>query len=148
MAAASRAVSTSGSMASALVDEPARSSGTEGEAGGWSPGSGVGGHCCSWARGALAGRRRSALPSVAGVGPYLDPEPRCDVFLLVGGVIAQLVASETKEERTPGSAGELRVIEELAEPAVFNGQDREHAAVVPGDGTWVGAVTGKMRVRT
>src|SRR5829696_3150380 len=106
MAAASRAVSTSGRVASALVEEPAESSGTEGEVGGWSPGSGVGRHCCSWARGAVAGRGRSARLSAAGVGPYLDPAPRCDVFRLVGGVIAQLVASETKgEERAAGSAG-------------------------------------------
>jgi hypothetical protein len=57
-------------------------------------------------------------------------------------------ASKTKEERTPGSAGELRVIEELAEPAVFSGQDHERAAVVLGDGTWPGVVIGEVRVRT
>src|SRR5829696_6772199 len=106
MAAASRAVSTSGRVARALVEEPARSSGAVGEGSGWawerSPGSGVGGHWCSWAGGAVAGRGRSAGPSAAvaaGVGPYLDPAPRCGVFSLVGGLIARLLASQAKGDR-------------------------------------------------
>src|SRR5829696_10318139 len=100
MVAASRTVSTSGSVATALA-EPARSSGAVGEGGGWvwgrSPGWGVGGHGCSWARGAVAGGGRSAPPSAAGgVGPYRDPARRCGVSSQVGGLIVQLVASETK----------------------------------------------------
>jgi hypothetical protein len=96
----------------------------------------VGRHCCSWARGAVTGRGRSALPSAAGVGPYLDPTPRCDVFLLVGGVIAQLVASKTKGRSGRQVLPVVAVVEVLADPAVFGGQDRERAAVVLGDGAW------------
>jgi hypothetical protein len=91
-----------------------------GEDVGWlfdrSPGSGVGGHGCSWARGAVTGGGRSALPSgVAGVGPYLDPAPRWGVSSKVGGLIVQLVAFETNgEERVAGSQPVgSRVVEEL-----------------------------------
>jgi hypothetical protein len=67
-----------------------------GEEGGWLferwPGFGVDGHGCSRARGAVAGGGRSALPPAAGVGPYLDPAPRCGMFSLVGGLIARLLA--------------------------------------------------------
>src|SRR5829696_9834306 len=89
MAAASRAVSTSGSVAIALVDGPARSIGAIGEDVGWLlerwPGFAVGGHGCSRARGAVVGGGRSTLPSAAGVGPYLDPAPRCGVSSQVEG---------------------------------------------------------------
>src|SRR5215207_210030 len=102
MAAASRAVSTSGSAARALM-EPARSRGVVGEVDGWAcgraPGSGVGGHWCSWAGGAVAGGGRSALPSAAGVGPYLDPAPGGGVFSLVRGLIVRLSASQAKWDR-------------------------------------------------
>src|SRR5829696_3142676 len=104
MAAASRAVRTSGSVAIALVDGPARSIGAMGEDVGWLlerwPGVAVGGHGCSRARGAVAGGGRSALLSAAGVGPYLDPAPRCGVFSLVGGLIARLLASQAKGGRS------------------------------------------------
>jgi hypothetical protein len=61
------------------------------------------GHRCSWAGGAVAGRGRSARPSGAGVGPYLDPASGCRVFCLVGGLIVQLVAWQARvEERVPG----------------------------------------------
>src|SRR5215207_9139212 len=119
MAAASRAVSTSGRAASALV-EPARSSdavGEEGRTGGeWSPDSGVSGHCCSWARGTAAGGGRFALPSrAAGVGPYLDPTPRCGGFSLVGGLILLLLAlGGSGRQRT---AGGVVFVAELAEQA-------------------------------
>src|SRR5436190_7464917 len=116
MVAASRAVSTSGSAARALM-EPARSRGAVGRAGGWtwgrSPGSGVGGHCCSWACGATAGGGRSALPSAAGVGPYLDPASRCGVSSLVGGLIVRLPASQTKWDRSGRYAVRLHVEEVL-----------------------------------
>jgi hypothetical protein len=55
--------------------------GEEGGAGGGrSPRSGVDGHCCSCASGAVAGGGWSTLPASAGVGPYLDSVPRCGVF--------------------------------------------------------------------
>src|SRR5215211_136731 len=112
MAAASRTVRTSGSVASALVEEPARSSTAAGQVGGWTcgraPGSGVGGHWRSWARGAVAGGGRSALPS-AGVGPYLDPAPRCWVSSLVGGLIVRLSASQAKRDRSGRYAVRLQV---------------------------------------
>src|SRR4029450_1658351 len=97
MAAASRTVRTSGRLASVLVEEPARCNGAVGEEGGAgdgrSPRSGVDGHCCSWAGGAVAGRGRSA-PRSAGGGPYLDLAPRGGVFSLVGGVIVRRLPSE------------------------------------------------------
>src|SRR5512132_2080028 len=108
MAAASETVSTAGSVASVLVEGPARSNGAVGEEGGAgdgrSPRSGVDGHGCSWAGGAVAGRGRSAPPS-AGVGPYLDLAPRCGVFSLVGGLIVRLLASEAKGKEAGGGTG-------------------------------------------
>jgi hypothetical protein len=46
----------------------------------------------------VAGGDRSALPSAsAGVGPYLDPAPRCGVFSLVEGLIVPLWVFEDGE---------------------------------------------------
>src|SRR5215211_9433977 len=113
MAAASRAVSTSGSVAIALVDGPARSIGAIGEDVGWLferwPGFAVGGHGCSRARGAVAGGGRSAVPSAAGVGPYLDPAPRCGVSSQVGGLIARLLALQSKGDRSGAARVRLQV---------------------------------------
>src|SRR5215211_3376144 len=110
MAAASRAVSTSGSAAIALVDGPARSIDAMGEDVGWLlerwPGFGVDGHGCSRARGAVAGGGRSALPSAAGVGPYLDAAPRRGVFSLAGGLIARLLAPQAKGNRSGAAWGQ------------------------------------------
>src|SRR5829696_9692886 len=115
MAAASRAVSTSGSVAIALVDGPARSIGAMGQDVGWLlerwPGFAVGGHGCSRARGAVAGGGRSALPSgAAGVGPYLDPAPRCGVSSQVGGLIARLLASQSKGDRSGAARVRLQLL--------------------------------------
>jgi hypothetical protein len=82
-----------------------------GEDVGWllerSPGVGVGGHGCSRAHGAVAGGGRSALPSAAaGVGPYLDPAPRCGVSSQVGGLIARLLASQAKGDRSGAARGQ------------------------------------------
>ena len=125
MAAASETVSTSGRVASALVAELVRSSGAVGEVGawayGWSPGSRVGVHCCSWTRG-------------AGVEPYLDPASRGGVFSLVGGLIVRLSAAEVKErERAPGCSRGVGLSVNLAERGARGDQDRERACVVLGD---------------
>jgi hypothetical protein len=111
-AAASRTVSTSGSLVTALVEEPAWSIGAMEEDVGWLferwPAFGVDGHGCSRARGAVAGGGRSALPS-AGVGPYLDPAPRCGVSSQVGGLIARLLAPQAKGDRSGAARVRLQV---------------------------------------
>src|SRR5215216_3713019 len=114
MAAASQAVSTSGSVAIALVDGPARSIGAMGEDVGWLferwPGFAVGGHGCSRARGAVAGGW-PVCPAVGcgGVGPYLDPAPRCGVSSQVGGLIARLLALQSKGDRSGAARVRLQV---------------------------------------
>jgi hypothetical protein len=118
MAAASRTVSTSGSLVTALVEEPAWSIGAMGEDVGWLferwPAFGVDGHGCSRARGAVAGGGRSALPSgVAGVGPYLDPAPRCGVSSQVGGLIARLLAPQAKGDRSGATRGQAPGFDEV-----------------------------------
>ena len=94
------------------------------------------------------GRPRLVCPAVGGgVGPYLDPAPRWDVFRLVGGVIDSW-SPRRRAKRGQDLPGGWWVIEELADPAVFGGQGRERAAVVLGDGAWgLGAVIGEVHVR-
>src|SRR5215213_11239671 len=136
MAAASRAVRTSGRVAIVLVEGPARPKGTVGEedlGGGGSPGSGAGVHGCSWAGGAVAGGRSARASAVAGVGRYLDPAPRCGVFWLVEGLIVQLWSSRLRSgDRAAGSAGDVVVVATVGNRSAAVARTCEHAAVVPG----------------
>jgi hypothetical protein len=72
-----------------------------------SAGCSSGGPALGWV--AMAAPGRVVLwPAVAGLpcrrrrgwGPYLDPAPRCGVFSLVGGLIARLLASQAKGDRS------------------------------------------------